>query len=137
MECLVWAQVSVEASYDDGMFPASAADPGQRIESGKANVVSPIGVRYEDSEPKEVGRVKKLLFGLLIVASLIAATGCSEKVTDTTGLIPREVLFSNSDESSVQLSADEPQTSYLAPVDPLMNVWVGPADDTAAGRSVR
>ena len=43
-------------------------------------------------------------------------------------LIPREVFFGNPDKASVQLSPDGKQISYLAPVEGVLNVWVGPAD---------
>ena len=58
-----------------------------------------------------------------------------EKTTETQ-LIPREVLFGNPDKSMVRLSPDGTRISYLAPVDGVMNVWVGPADDPAAAKPV-
>lgn len=47
-------------------------------------------------------------------------------------LIPREVLFGNPDKAQVRLSPDGQYLSYLAPVDGVLNVWVGPADDLDA-----
>ncbi|MCD4845472.1 MAG: S9 family peptidase [Methanosarcinales archaeon] len=44
-------------------------------------------------------------------------------------LIPREVFFGNPDKITPYLSPDGTRISYLAPVDGVMNVWVGPADD--------
>jgi dipeptidyl aminopeptidase/acylaminoacyl peptidase len=79
---------------------------------------------------------KLLLIGLLTTALLISAYGCGEKATDTTSLIPRELLFGNPDKVSVQLSPDGARISYLAPVDGVLNVWVGPADDPAAAEPV-
>jgi len=55
---------------------------------------------------------------------------------ESVALIPREVLFGNPDKSSVGLSPDGTRISYLAPVDGVMNVWVGPADDPAAAQPV-
>ncbi len=105
--------------------------------------------------------MKKLLFGLTIVLFLICAcsagpaTSRPEPTTapeatatprlepteepsweETVPLIPREVLFGNPDKSSVGLSPDGTRISYLAPVDGVMNVWVGPADDPAAAQPV-
>jgi len=106
--------------------------------------------------------MKKLLFSLLIVVLLLsacrggAAPGAPEPTTvpeatatpttavpteeprweETVPLIPREVLFGNPDKSSVALSPDGTRISYLAPVDGVMNVWVGPADDPAAAEPV-
>ena len=77
--------------------------------------------------------MKKLLFGLVIIALLIPASGCVEKAT---ALIPREVLFGNPDKASVRLSPDGTNISYLAPVDGVLNVWVGPAGDPAVAEPV-
>lgn len=53
-----------------------------------------------------------------------------------TGLIPRDVLFGNSDRTGPQLSPDGKYFSFLAPVDGVLNVWVGPADDPKAAQPV-
>jgi dipeptidyl aminopeptidase/acylaminoacyl peptidase len=54
----------------------------------------------------------------------------------TPPLIPRRVLFSNPDKTSTRISPDGSQLSYLAPLDGVLNVWVGPADDPTAARPV-
>jgi len=85
--------------------------------------------------------MKKLLISVLIIAVLVAS-GCisdkdatteepTEKINqiDATPLIPREVLFGNPDKVTVRLSPDGTWISYLAPVDGVLNVWVGPAAD--------
>lgn len=51
-------------------------------------------------------------------------------------LIPRRVLFGNPDKIGPQLSPDGSRIAYLAPVDRVLNVWVGPADDPRAARPV-
>jgi dipeptidyl aminopeptidase/acylaminoacyl peptidase len=51
-------------------------------------------------------------------------------------LIPREVLFGNPDKASPRLSHDGARLSYVAPVNGVLNVWVGPADDPEAARPV-
>ena len=43
-------------------------------------------------------------------------------------LIPRTVLFGNPDRASAQLSPDGTRLAFLAPLDGVLNVWVGPAD---------
>lgn len=81
--------------------------------------------------------MKKLVIPFVLVLALMAGVvaGCGgEKATAT--LIPREVLFGNPDKASVQLSADGTKISYLASVDGVLNVWVGPADDPAAAEPV-
>jgi dipeptidyl aminopeptidase/acylaminoacyl peptidase len=51
-------------------------------------------------------------------------------------LIPRKVLFGNPDKAAARLSPDGSKLSFLAPVDGVLNVWVGPVDDPAAARPV-
>ena len=53
-----------------------------------------------------------------------------------TQIIPRKLLFGNPDKASPQLSPDGRFLSYLAPVDGVLNVWIGPADDPAAAQPV-
>lgn len=43
----------------------------------------------------------------------------------TQQIIPREVLFGNPEKSSPQISPDGKRLAYLAPVDDVLNVWVG------------
>jgi dipeptidyl aminopeptidase/acylaminoacyl peptidase len=51
-------------------------------------------------------------------------------------LIPRQILFGNPDKAAVKLSPDGAQISYLAPVEGVLNVWVGPVDDPTSARPV-
>ncbi len=92
--------------------------------------------------------MKKLLISILIIAALLAS-GCIsdkdaaiEKPTeniskmDAVPLIPREVFFGNPDKITPCLSPDGTRISYLAPVNGVMNVWVGPADDPDSAEPV-
>jgi dipeptidyl aminopeptidase/acylaminoacyl peptidase len=47
-------------------------------------------------------------------------------------LIPRNLLFGNPDRGSPSLSPDGTKIAFLAPLDGVLNVWVGPADDWQA-----
>ena len=51
-------------------------------------------------------------------------------------LIPRRLFFGNPDKASPQISPTGTHLSFLAPVDGVLNVWVAPADDPAAGKPV-
>ena len=51
-------------------------------------------------------------------------------------LIPRKVLFGNPDRAMARLSPNGEYLSFLAPVDGVLNVWVGPADNPDAARPV-
>ncbi|MEE9538001.1 MAG: S9 family peptidase [candidate division NC10 bacterium] len=54
----------------------------------------------------------------------------------TPPLIPREVLFGNPDKASAQLSPNGKKIGHLAPLNGVLNVWVGPADDPAAAKPI-
>jgi dipeptidyl aminopeptidase/acylaminoacyl peptidase len=43
-------------------------------------------------------------------------------------VIPRDVLFGNPEKADPQLSPDGAQLAYLAPLEGVLNVWVGPVD---------
>lgn len=55
---------------------------------------------------------------------------------DATDLIPRDVLFGNPERAGAALSPDGTRIGFLAPVDGVMNVWVGPLDDPSAAKPV-
>ena len=69
-----------------------------------------------------------LFFGLIFI-NLVIISGCINETTDEVKLISREVLFGNPDKSSVTLSHDGTNISYLAPADGVMNIWVAPIDN--------
>jgi len=52
-------------------------------------------------------------------------------------LIPREVLFGNPEKAQPRLSPDGKRLAYLAPVDGVLNVWVGPVDSPVGGEDYR
>jgi dipeptidyl aminopeptidase/acylaminoacyl peptidase len=69
---------------------------------------------------------------LLLVAGLnvfmILTPWTIAEAADQVPLIPRKVLFDNPDKSQPRISPDGKHLAYLAPVDGVMNVWVGPID---------
>jgi dipeptidyl aminopeptidase/acylaminoacyl peptidase len=58
------------------------------------------------------------------------------KPYDAVPLIPRSVLFGNPDKAMARLSPDGSKLSYLAPVDGVLNIWVGSPDDPDAAKPV-
>lgn len=46
-------------------------------------------------------------------------------ISTSVELIPREILFGNPDKASPQISPDGKKLAYLAPVNNVLNVWVG------------
>ncbi len=53
----------------------------------------------------------------------------SESTPSDRSLIPRKTLFGNPDRVAPLLSPDGQKLSFLAPVNGILNVWVGPAED--------
>lgn len=51
-------------------------------------------------------------------------------------LIPRETLFGNPDRTAARVSPDGKQLAFLAPVDGVLNVYVGPIDEPSSARPV-
>jgi len=51
-------------------------------------------------------------------------------------LIPRSVLFGNPQRASARLSPNGKWMSFLAPVDGILNIWVGPVDDFSKAKPV-
>ncbi|HUU84300.1 MAG TPA: S9 family peptidase [Phycisphaerae bacterium] len=73
---------------------------------------------------------------LLVCASGLVGCVHTGMLYKAVPLIPREVLFGNPDKASPQISADGTRLAYLAPVDGVLNVWVGPIDNVAAAKPV-
>jgi dipeptidyl aminopeptidase/acylaminoacyl peptidase len=57
-------------------------------------------------------------------------------VYDTVPLIPRSVLFGNPERAAPSISPDGTRLGFVAPVDGVLNVWVGPLDDPDAAQPV-
>lgn len=80
----------------------------------------------------------------VLAAGTLAAWAAEPPVSPVPGpeyvrqvpLIDRHVLFGNPDKAAARLSPDGKQLSYLAPVDGVLNVWVGPVDRPDAARPV-
>ncbi len=74
---------------------------------------------------------------LLLAAAAVSIAAASSAIGAPKGaLIPRDVLFGNPDRAGVQISPDGSKISFLAPVDGVLNVWVGPASEPAKARPV-
>lgn len=68
-------------------------------------------------------------------ASGMAQNGAASAVKSG-DLIPRAMLFGNPERVSPQLSPDGKQLAYLAPVNGVMNIFAGPANDPAAAKPI-
>jgi Tol biopolymer transport system component len=70
----------------------------------------------------------------MFLLSVLMHTGCARSVAEADAkgnpeLIPRDVLFGNPQKAQARLSPDGKHLSFVAPVDGVLNVWVGPVDD--------
>src|SRR5436309_6622972 len=61
----------------------------------------------------------------MALVSWRSAGGQQREAQVAVDLIPLEVLFGNPERSSPQISPDGKRLAYLAPVDGVLNVWVG------------
>lgn len=71
---------------------------------------------------------KMLVLVLSFVLLALVLASCKPGAKEAP-LIPRKLLFGNPDKASVQLSPDGRHLSFLAPVNNVLNVWVGPVDE--------
>src|SRR5687768_9990710 len=53
-----------------------------------------------------------------------------------TPLIPRQILFGNPEKSNPRISPDGTRLSYLAPIQGVLNIWVGPIEDPATAKPI-
>lgn len=74
----------------------------------------------------------RIIMIILMLVNIGILSGCIYEKSDVVELISRQILFGNPDKSSVTLSHDGTKISYLAPLDGVMNVWVGPIDNPSA-----
>jgi len=81
---------------------------------------------------------KSMMFGFLLLMMGLAAGCASDPVwtSENTPLIERELIFGNPDKAGPAISPDGARLAYLAPVDGVLNVWVGPLDDPQAATPV-
>lgn len=83
--------------------------------------------KADKSESKEVAEATS-------AAATEAKAG--ERSLDDIPLIPRDVLFGNPQRAQARLSFDGKWLSFQAPVDGVLNIWVGPADDPSKAQPV-
>lgn len=69
-----------------------------------------------------------LVLVVVIMSADFSAASARAKDPNEPQLIPRELLFGNPEKAAARISPDGKQLSYLAPVEGVLNVWVGPAD---------
>lgn len=89
-------------------------------------------------------RAKRAAVGLLLFVAAGAHSSALAQLKSTAGatgsggapLIPRKVFFGNPDREAAKISPDGKRISFLAPLNGVLNVWVGPADDPKAAKPV-
>ena len=64
------------------------------------------------------------------------ATNPNQHPAKENGLIPRKILFGNPEKARARINSNGTKLAYLAPLDGVLNVWVGPIDDPAAAKPV-
>ncbi len=80
---------------------------------------------------------KRLSFAFIMAGSAVSGADLEPTpVGKESGLIDRKIFFGNPDKASVKLSPDGKQISFIAAVDGVMNVFVGPSDKPEAAKPV-
>lgn len=64
------------------------------------------------------------------------ADPASQAAVSGVPLIPRTAFFGNPEKAHARLSPDGKQLAYLAPLEGVLNVWVGPVDDIKQAKAV-
>jgi dipeptidyl aminopeptidase/acylaminoacyl peptidase len=77
-----------------------------------------------------------LAANFLATAIMNCATADEPAYLKDVPLIPRPILFGNPEKAAARIAHDGKRLSYLAPVNNVLNVWVGPADDPSAAKAV-
>ncbi len=70
------------------------------------------------------------------VESPVPAAAPSAVAQPAAELIPRDLFFGNPERASAKISPNGALISFLAPVDGVLNVWVGPAEDVGAAKPI-
>jgi dipeptidyl aminopeptidase/acylaminoacyl peptidase len=73
---------------------------------------------------------------VLLVPLALCLAAAAAQAAKPVRLIPRQVLFGNPERAAGRLSPDGQYLSFLAPVDGVLNIWVGPAGDPKAARPI-
>ena len=96
--------------------------------------VTAIFAYEEASQGEQASGLKEQKNASISVVNL-SANALSEKY-DGVGLIPRQILFGNPDKEHVVESPDGMWLGYLAPVNGVMNIWVGPLDNLSLAKPI-
>jgi dipeptidyl aminopeptidase/acylaminoacyl peptidase len=86
--------------------------------------------------------MKKFLVGAAVAASFAATLAFAQAAPTAaegvagTAVIPRSALFGNPEKTQARISPDGKHVSYIAPVNGVLNVWVGPRDDPSAAKAI-
>jgi dipeptidyl aminopeptidase/acylaminoacyl peptidase len=76
-------------------------------------------------------------FRQCFVVALLCSLGTSLlPAAEGTPLIPRKQFFGNPEKARARLSPDGKRLAFVAPVNGVLNVWVGPANDISAAKPV-
>jgi dipeptidyl aminopeptidase/acylaminoacyl peptidase len=122
--------VSIFAS---GCAPTAKSPPAQTQSQTKPATPTvaenvPTGTPTPDPKPAATTEMK--------APSKTATSASPHPLDQVAPLIPRDVLFGNPDKAMARMSHDAKRLAYLAPVDDVLNIWVGPIDDPSAAKAV-
>ncbi|MFB3765161.1 MAG: alpha/beta fold hydrolase [Methanotrichaceae archaeon] len=85
---------------------------------------------------KQIFIILLSLISLLMTSCAVESDFTDEQTNESVPLIPRSILFDNPEQAVIGLSPDGSKISYCAPVNGVLNIWVGPADNPKAAKPV-
>ena len=113
-----------------GSCGRDARRPGVQLGGRRRVWVGPRSVRSAQTS-------MNLTHYALAAALAVSANASAQTTRPGKGeLIPRSLLFGNPDRAAVQVSPDGTMIGYVAPLDGVLNVFVGPLDDPDAAEPV-
>ena len=121
--------------------PEPAPPPAAKPKPSKKAMQEPAekqaaGTDKEKDEEKTAAREKTAAAAAKQEETAVNDVPSPEDYLKDTPLIPREKLFGNPNKAAARISPDGANLAYLAPVDGVLNVWVGPIDDPETARPV-
>jgi len=124
----VFAAVGTAGCGSSASCPAGAMPAAESPSAGAAAAPQAAPETSSSTVPSTASRSSTVPSTASSVASSVPAK--------EPALIPRSVLFGNPRRAAARVSPNGKWISWLAPVNGILNVWVAPLEDLAAGRAV-
>jgi dipeptidyl aminopeptidase/acylaminoacyl peptidase len=113
-----------------------SSDVTGSLASGGSSDSEKSSPKKEDSPVKSETAKAEVVKSEAVKPAEKATSAKAHPLDQVAPLIPRKVLFGNPDKASARISPDGKKLAYMAPVNGVLNVWVGPIDNPDAAKPV-